>query len=96
MFTRDKEPTRLEKAIDRAHKELVGKQITSDEYATILNRLSTLHEMQVAEKPARVSNDTLVIVGANLLGILLIIKHENVNVITSKAMNMVPKLGTRV
>jgi len=31
-------------------------------------------------------------IAANLLGIVMVIKHENVNVITSKALNMIPKL----
>jgi hypothetical protein len=37
----------------------------------------------------------MLIVGANLLGILLIIKHEHLNVITSRAITMVLKLGNR-
>jgi len=36
-----------------------------------------------------VSRDTLAVIGANLLGILMIIKHENVNVITSRAMGLI-------
>jgi len=44
------------------------------------------------ETPDRVSYDTMVATAANLVGIALIIRHEHVNVITSKAMSFVPKL----
>jgi hypothetical protein len=39
-------------------------------------------------KKTSVSKDTLATVGANLIGILMVIKHEHVNVITSRAMNL--------
>jgi hypothetical protein len=84
-----KEPTQLERAIDRAMNALDKEEITSEDYATILSHISTLHKMREAEKPSRVSKDTLLITGANLLGIVLIIRHEHVNVITSRAMQLV-------
>jgi hypothetical protein len=33
-------------------------------------------------------------VGANILGILAILQHERVNVITTKALGFVPKINT--
>jgi hypothetical protein len=42
--------------------------------------------------PKRVSWDTWALVGANLLGIVLIIGHERANVVTSKALGFVSKL----
>ena len=45
--------------------------------------------MMDKEKPSSVSKDAMLTVGANLLGIVLIIKHEHVNVITSKALGLV-------
>jgi hypothetical protein len=96
MFTRDKEPSRLEKAIERTQQELANEPVLSDEYAEILERMSKLHRMKTDETSSPVSKDTLAIIGANLLGILIIVKHEHLNVITTRAMNMIPKLGTRV
>ena len=39
----------------------------------------------------KVSGDTLVIVGANLLGIILILKFEQLDIITTKALSFVIK-----
>jgi exopolyphosphatase/pppGpp-phosphohydrolase len=63
--------------------------IDSAEYAKMLRTAERLHEMLDKEKPSSVSKEALLTVGANLLGIILIIKHENVNVITSKALGFV-------
>lgn len=91
MFAKDKEPTSLDLAMNRAFLALDKEPVHSEEYATILDRVSTLHKLKAEDKPKRVSPDTLVMVGANLLGIMLIIRHEHVNVITSRAMNFVLK-----
>lgn len=91
MFTRAKDKTRLEHAIDFATIELERYAVDSEEYATILERVTRLHKLKQEETASGVSKDTLVIVGANLLGILLIIRHEHVNVITSRAMGMIVK-----
>lgn len=89
MFGTDAPPSLLEKQIDRALADLDTHAIDSEEYGEILDRLSKLHDLQ--EKPDRVTRDTLALVGANLLGILLIIRHEHVNVITSRAMGVLQK-----
>jgi hypothetical protein len=92
MFSREKEPTPLESEIGRLLDLLSVKQSDSEEYGKVLDRLSKLHKMKVEETPESVSRDTLVIAATNLLGILLIIRYENVNVISSKAMGMVQRL----
>lgn len=87
-----KKPSPLEIAFDDAIRELANHQEDSKEYATILERAIKLHTMKEEDKKSStVSKDTLAVVGANLLGILMIIKHENVNVITSRAMNLLLK-----
>lgn len=63
----------------------------SEEYVKTLSHVERLHDM-LDKKSTVVSKDTWVSVGANLLGILMIIKHEHVNVISSKAMSFVPRL----
>jgi hypothetical protein len=85
-----KRPSLLDFQIDKAIRALNGYEIGSEEYVKILDTLSTLYKMK-EENTSSVSKDTLAVIGANLLGILLIIQHENVNVITSKAMNLVMK-----
>lgn len=92
MFNRKSDhESQLEVEIHRVQSYLSGKDIDSKEYADALKHLSELHKLQEKEKPAQVSPDTLLVVGANLLGIFMIIKHEHVNVITSRAMSMLIK-----
>jgi hypothetical protein len=91
MFTGVKKPTALETALDRALETLSEKTVGTDEYVRTLEAVTELHKMKEAEKPSQVSPDTMLLVGANLVGILLIIRHEHVNVITSRAMNTLIK-----
>lgn len=91
MFARGKEPTLVDAAMERAFSELRGQSVASDEYAKNLDGIVKLHKMREDEKPPGVSPDTVTLVAANLIGILLIIRHEHVNVITSRAMNALIK-----
>ena len=86
-----KEKTMLEKEIEDVLLDMKDMDLNSDEYEVALNHLSTLHEIKSKEKKWNVSPDTMAIVAGNLLGIILILKHEELNVITSKAMNFVIK-----
>lgn len=89
MFGPTKPPSLLEKQIDRALQDLDNHAIDSKEYGQTLDRLSELHKM--LESPDRVSKDTLVLSAVNLLGILVIIRYEHVNVITTRAMELLQK-----
>jgi len=95
MFA-DKEKPRyqrmIETELERTLSELKLSSFTSEDYAKTLSITEKLHDMMDKEKPASVSKDALLTVGANLLGIILIIKHEHVNVITSKALGFVIRL----
>lgn len=86
-----KEKTMLEKEIEAILLDMKDMDINSDEYEVALNHLTILHEIKTKEKKWNVSPDTMAVVVANLLGIILILKHEELNVITSKAMNFVIK-----
>lgn len=92
MF-RDKEMPRhqrlLEEELVRILAVLPMHQADSVEYAKLLKSAERVYEMMDIRKPPSVSRETLLTVGANILGILLIIKHEDVNVITSKALGFV-------
>lgn len=92
MFTKVTEPTTLDMEIDRALAALAFHDVASEDYAKTVEQVLKLHKMKEDEKPSRVSPDTAAIIGANLLGIILVIKHEHVNVITSRAMGLVTKL----
>lgn len=67
-------------------------QPDSEEYAKVLTSAERLNKMLDNYKPATVSRDTLATIGANLFGILLIIRHEDMNVITSKALGFVMRI----
>lgn len=92
MFTQKEKPkyqrdleSELESAVLRLKANLLG----SDEYAKELAHVERLYEMMDNKSTSRISPDTRATVAANLLGILLILKHEHVNVITSKALSFV-------
>lgn len=79
----------LESELERILVRLKTELVLSEEYTQTLAITERLHDMMEKDKPSSVSKETLVTVGANLLGIFMIIKHEHVNVITSKALGFV-------
>jgi hypothetical protein len=83
--------SQIDLAMKRALSNLTAHEVHSDEYAKMLDQVVKLHKMKEEEKTSVVSKDTLVIVGANLLSVVMIIRHENVNTIMSRAMNLLLK-----
>lgn len=92
MFQRSGTNPKLQMAVDRALVELVKHPVTSKEYTETLDKLSKLHKMKEEETPSSVSPDTLLTVAANLIGIAIIVRHEHLNVITSKALGFVKRI----
>lgn len=94
------EHTELDVAITRVLAHMADAKCDSEEYAKLLDHLSKLYKMKDTEASLRkdavmsrrVSPDTLAIVAANLVGIVLIIGHERANVIATKALSLVTKL----
>jgi len=82
----------LEDELERSIRRLPSSTFDSEEYAKALTVVERLHDMMDKKIPSSVSKETWVAAGTNLLGILLILKHENVNVITSKALGFVSRL----
>jgi hypothetical protein len=91
MFTKAEVPSPLEIEIDRALQELSHHHPDTEAYRNVIDMVVKLHAMKEEEKPRRISPDTIAIVATNLLGIVMVIKHENVNVISSKAMGLIQK-----
>jgi hypothetical protein len=77
--------------LNMAIHDLRHHRIGSEEYEKTLTYVTQIQRIKENESKKSVSRETMLVVGANLLGILLIIKHENVNVITSKALGFVLK-----
>jgi len=90
---KQQEPTALDQAIDTVLSRMQYVEPESDEYGTLVSRLDKLHSMKIAQKDNRqkVSADALIAAGASILGIILIIGYERVNVVTSKALGFVAK-----
>lgn len=93
MFTPKKETTEytLTGAIDDVLESMAGYDPTTEEYAELVVQLDKLYKMKVSDKPDRFSYDTVLTVAANILGIALILKHEQLNVIATKALGFVLK-----
>lgn len=85
------EKTPLDEAIDKLHSEMSTHRGDTEEYAKMVKQLTKLYSLKEINPPKRVSPDTLLIVLTNLFGIFMIIRHEETNVMTSKAMNFVLK-----
>lgn len=65
---------------------------TATEYPEMVKTLDTLYSLRNASKPKPMSADVKATIAANLAGIVLILGHERVGVITSKALGFVAKL----
>lgn len=78
----------LQEELEQQLKLLKTHVSSSDEFVKTLSYVERLYAM--TDHPSSVSRDTIATIGANLLGILMIIKHENVgNFISSKALSFV-------
>lgn len=75
----------LDDLIDEATTMLRMIGPTHEEYDDIIARIERLNKLKLEDKPESVSRDTLAMIGANLLGILIIVAYEQKHVFTSKA-----------
>lgn len=91
MFLRKKVESQLDRRIDQALAALTIHEVGSEEYVKTLALVERLYKLKEINAPQPVGSDTIVKVGANLLGILMIIMYESENVIRSKALSFVFK-----
>lgn len=92
MLRKPKTPSGIDLAIEDVLSEMKGFTADAKEFDAMTTQLQKLHALKVAEKPCAVDPNTLAMIGGNLLGIVLILEFERMNVITSKAMSFVSKL----
>lgn len=88
MFWKSEAMLLIEEEIARNLRELKFHEVHSDEYQKRMDRLAHLYRMKEEEKSKFGSRDNLIVVFGNLLGIFMVIKHESVNVISSRAMQL--------
>lgn len=81
----------MDAEIERLAAQLSTLSPLSEDYATVLNRLATLTKARAEKNERAISMDALVNVGANIIGMLLVLNYEKLNVISTKAMSMVWK-----
>lgn len=92
MFDKPLHQRLIEREIESAFRELNHLGVDSKEYGIVMDRIVTWNTLLEKEKPTRVSRNTLALIGANLLGIVLVITHEHVgNVITTRAFNLLTR-----
>jgi hypothetical protein len=86
--------SKLDPAVDAVlnSMEIYGPE--SEEFETMIGRLERLKKLQSEERGGRISPDTMAIVAGNLLGILIMVKYERFNVLTSKGLGLLLRTQT--
>lgn len=82
----------LENAIDDVFRAMADEKCDSHEYTKMIGQLLKLYSLKEIDSPKRVSPDTLAIVAGNLVGIVLILRYERLDVVTSKALSFILRL----
>jgi hypothetical protein len=85
MFIKRPIDAKLDAEIQSALKELQNHEKTSEEYATLVDRISELSKLRTESKFQQISPDTVIFVAANLFGILWLTSFEREHVIPSRA-----------
>lgn len=87
------EQTAIDKAIEEAYTQLAKHTAGTDEHNAIVKQIVEFEKILAEKKKSRtISPDTMLIVGANIVGILLVLNFEKADVITSKAFGLIGKL----
>jgi hypothetical protein len=85
MLPKSSIESKLDQEILLALDKLDGLDPKSEEYGAIVDRVAKLHKLKTEGRPRPVSLDTMLIVGANIFGILWLTRFERENVITAKS-----------
>lgn len=81
--------TNLEREIDRVLAVMAEIPPNSNGYKELLEQLEVLYKASANDRNRRVSPDTVALIAANLVGIVLILGYEHGHVVTSKALGFV-------
>lgn len=87
---RRKSETGLKLALDVAIGKLLTCEKESKDWDTCLADVQTIAKL-LGDKPKPIDPNTVILSATNLVGILLIINHERLNVITTKALGFILK-----
>lgn len=89
LFAHDE--SEYDKQLQRLLRELETTEPNSEEYGTLVERLKKFQQMRAEDRPEKLSPNTAALVVTNVLGIVMIVRHEQFNVIVSKALGFVIK-----
>ena len=89
MFTKEKKVSNLDELINSAEEALLLLEETDSKYQVVVDNLKRLYELKAQSRKQRISPDTVAIIAANLLGIILILGYEKANIVTSKAVGFI-------
>lgn len=96
MLEFDAKEKAFDATIEGALKELEDLSITDEDFGVAAENLKRLYEADRIRKQAEAdrlpSPDAILAAGANILGIVLILKYEELGVITSKALGFVNRV----
>lgn len=81
----------LDREIDRLLDQLENMSSVNPDYVRVSDNLKVLCEAREKKDPSVVSTEMLLGIGANLIGLLIILNFEKTGVITSKAMSFLWK-----
>ena len=81
----------LEKEISDLTKKLGVLEPSSKEYQLVAENVVRLCNARSYIKDRFISWDTMAVVGGNILGILLVLNHEKLDIISSKAFGLIIK-----
>lgn len=87
---RRKSEIKLQLALDIAINNLLNCEPDTKEWKDCLDDVNTIGKL-LGDKPKPVDLNTVILSATNLAGILLIINHERLNVITTKALGFILK-----
>lgn len=94
MFKKSLNEEKLDAVILEVTEKLSLAKPGTDEYDVLAEQLAKLYDIQnnARKTKDKISKDTLLIAGANLAGILTIVNYERLNVVTSKAFQLLLKI----
>lgn len=83
------EPHTIEGQIELILHEMVSEDQASERYSQLADQLVKLHDLKESTYKRRINPDVALAVAGNLASVLLILNHEKLNVISSRAMSFV-------
>lgn len=87
--------TKSQKALDdeivRVLAKLSSMEPSDKEYVMVSDNLKVLCDARDKKDPSSISTETLLAIGANLIGLLIVLNFEKTGVITSKAFGWIWK-----